>query len=295
MHNYIIETVELIDLLKSSEKFNSNNHWENNIKPLDYNERLAATRTHMWIDHFKQNYIVINIDIADIKWMYEANKIGAQTGKFPNYYSDELEELNNKYSKVMSKIFNGQEYFIRTEKVSLKYGEHGVGPYNNFREIIESLVTSIPTHCPLYNLQQNYLKIYLLEWININSDLEFRMFVYNNKITAISQQNIYSPNTLLSNTGKTPDEKYVFVKKHLDILMDYFENCIKHKITHISSYTIDIALVNNRPFFIELNSFGKEYAAGSSLFHWLIDEDKLYNTDNKIFFRYVIDSLNFTE
>lgn len=38
------------------------------------------------------------------------------------------------------------------------------------------------------------------------------------------------------------------------------------------NYTIDIGFTNGGPYFIELNSFGKEYAAGSALFHWINDE-----------------------
>ena len=52
---------------------------------------------------------------------------------------------------------------------------------------------------------------------------------------------------------------------------------------------MDIAILEGDiPYFIEINCFGKEYAAGSSLFHWLIDEEKLYNTknENKVYFRY---------
>ena len=64
------------------------------------------------------------------------------------------------------------------------------------------------------------------------------------------------------------------------------------KITWISNYTFDFALINNNPYLIELNSFGKELAAGSALYHWLLDEKILYNdfSDNNclIEFRYTI-------
>jgi hypothetical protein len=62
------------------------------------------------------------------------------------------------------------------------------------------------------------------------------------------------------------------------------------KINWISSYSYDFAIVNNKPYFIEMNSFGKEYAAGSALFHWLLDEDILYGKsgENCIEFRYTV-------
>ncbi len=65
---------------------------------------------------------------------------------------------------------------------------------------------------------------------------------------------------------------------------------------------VDISLVETRggdqaeegdllsPYLIELNCFGKEYAAGSSLFHWLLDEDILYDRkgEGRVYFRYII-------
>jgi hypothetical protein len=39
-----------------------------------------------------------------------------------------------------------------------------------------------------------------------------------------------------------------------------------------------------------MNCFGKEYAAGSALFHWLLDEDILYGKSGSelIEFRYTV-------
>jgi hypothetical protein len=42
---------------------------------------------------------------------------------------------------------------------------------------------------------------------------------------------------------------------------------------------------HNTFYFIEQNPFGANYAAGSSLFHWTIDE-VLYNNDGVVEFRY---------
>ena len=75
----------------------------------------------------------------------------------------------------------------------------------------------------------------------------------------------------------------------LNIIVDYFYDEINKNITWTSNYTYDFAIVDNKPYFIEMNSFGKEYAAGSALFHWLLDEEILYNNKNNfIEFRYTI-------
>ena len=64
------------------------------------------------------------------------------------------------------------------------------------------------------------------------------------------------------------------------------------KITHIDSYVMDFAILNDdSPYFIELNTFGKEYASGSALFDWITDYDILYglkkiDEEDYIEFRY---------
>lgn len=202
---------------------------------------------------------------------------------------DEICSVLEKESDV-GQTFNGTGYFVRVNNVSLKYGQHKEGPYYSLRQILESVVSCIGTHTPLKPNTTN-LDIYLMEWIEILPENEFRVFVYQNKITAISQQNLYS---LLLNTNPNISN-HIFelkIKEKLDIIVEYFYNTIANKIDWINSYTIDMAIVNSQPYFIELNSFGKEYAAGSALFHWLLDEQILYNKfetdENTIEFRYTI-------
>ena len=77
-----------------------------------------------------------------------AAKIGMVSGNFLHHFDEDLEFICKKYQKEFEKIkeldplgeMNG--WFIRTEGVSLKYGTHGAGPYEEFHEIIESMVTS---------------------------------------------------------------------------------------------------------------------------------------------------------
>ena len=79
------------------------------------------------------------------------------------------------------------------------------------------------------------------------------------------------------------------VGKHVHIIWESFQKTIIKKITHTSNYCMDaVILEDDSLYFIEINSFGKEYAAGSALFHWLIDEDKLYSDGNTIHFRYTV-------
>jgi hypothetical protein len=295
MSKYIIEKISVEDVKEFDKiKYNTNNHWTNRIdpmglticdKPNDYNETIERGSTYHWIDKFRKFYTVININNSDLSWLKKASLIGNMTARFPNMYVDDLNDFLERNSDLNELFSDNKQYFVRTDTVSLKYGMHGVGPYNNLKNIMESLVTSVGGHSPV-NMETTSLKIYLLQWKNFNKYKEYRCFVYNNKITAISQQSLYSENKFLK---EFPDIKHFeIISHHADIIINYFEKTIKEKINQ-NNYTIDIVILDdNSPYFIEINCFGKEYAAGSSLFHWLIDEDILYGKKDSIYIRVTV-------
>lgn len=278
MTTFKIVPIELSDIkLYGDSKYNSNNH--GNVRPEDYLHILSQSHTEKWIDLFKPKYKKITIDDPHLIHLLKlADDIEKKTGKIPHIFMEDIKPL----LKDLSHHFDGTNYFVRVNNVSLKYGIHGTGPYTNIKDIIESSVTCMKGHTPIYpNVSK--LDIYLLPWVNIEKVNEFRVFVFNNKITAISQQNLYQT---LYNTQSL--EK---IHENLQLIVDYFTHEIVDKITWISSYNYDFAIVDGKPYFIEMGCFGKEYAAGSALFHWILDEDILYgkNGDNIIEFRYTVE------
>lgn len=291
MINYTIKPISLDDIVEhDKKKYNSNNMWTNNVRPENYEFILSQTHTSKWINLFK-NYKKITIDDpVHIKWLKEASIISSKTGKFSELFEDEFQTMTDQLNKLYNYLFENIDigYFVRVNNVSLKYGQHKEGPYYNIRNILESIVSSIPTHTPIkYDTVK--LDIYLIEWISVEPEFEFRVFVFNNKITAISQQNLYSKvfyEHLLEN------DFHEMIKQKLDIIVNYFYNHIKTKIDWICDYTFDFAIINDQPYLIEFNSFGKEYAAGSALFHWTRDNDILYNDfsdeNSTIEFRYTV-------
>jgi len=290
----ITQSIESSDVNKyDKERFNSNNHWENDQMPDDYMEVLNMTNTKSWIDLFRSAYETLEVDYADIAWMKKAYAIGKTTGKFSKCYSDELEQTLEKYKPITDVLFpeGNPGYFIRTENVSLKHGCHGVGPYTNFRDVLESTCSCIHGHTPV-DLHTTEMKFYILPWIKIIPDKEFRVFVCKKQITAISTQRCYQINQTLRDI-ESDDEREELIRSWVHILVTYIDS-IKDLIP-LASYSIDIALVGDSetslsPYLIELNSFGKEYASGSSLFHWLLDEDIMYDLrgEKKVYFRYII-------
>ena len=281
-----IQPIKLSDVEANPENYNSNNHWVNQLQPIDYLERSANGHTRHWINAFHQNYEIVEIYKPDLIWMLEAAQIGQQTGLFPKLFEEELNDLLDRY-KYLDPIFKHNiSYFVRTENVSLKYGQHGVGPYRNLKTVIESLVTSIPTHSPIKK-SIDKIRLYFLPWVEINQDLEFRVFIHNNRITAISQQSCSIKNNFFD--GLDQEIITLIINK----IINYFNQVIQTKITHVQNFTIDLAIFNplseaSVVYFIEINSFGREYSAGSSLFHWITDNHILYGTGSNIEFRYII-------
>ena len=105
------------------------------------------------------------------------------------------------------------------------------------------------------------------------------MFVYQNQITAISQQQHY----------KQIYHDHQEVLPLITILETHFHTHVQPNLVYLTDYVYDVALTPDlTPYFIEPNSFGKEYTSGSALFHWIRDETKLYNTSGDVTIRYTI-------
>ena len=276
--------------------FNVNNLWSDKGKPYDYESKQKLGNTRNWVDLFHHNVPRLSLDRDDIKWIQEAFAIGCITGRFPKMYEDELsntcEKHRLKYPSLNDSLHKG--YFIRTEHVSLKHGCHGNRPYTDIKSIIESIVTTTYGHScinPAFadgrltgvGPEDNICNIYFIEWIdNYDEEKEFRVFVCDNRITAISTQNIYKINTWLN---ALTDQEI------LDIICDmtaFFCNNIRDKLSFISSYVMDIYYRGpNNWYFIEPNCFGAEYPSGSALFHWNSDSDLLNGNVDYIELRYV--------
>jgi hypothetical protein len=242
------------------------------------------TNFNYYIDKFHDNYAVINLDEYDVKLILEAQKIGNLIRQYPSSMKDELNEIINKYKHCNYLFLNGNKYFVRTDRVSLKYGCHGEGPYSNFKQIIESIAYTTYTHTCIKTNDKS-CKIYLLKRIdNLDHCKEFRIFVNNNKITAISQQYTVISNMWLNSLTENGIEQ-LYIK-----INEYFNNVIMKRITHVNSYVIDLCFIyDNMPYFIEINPFGKEYSSESSLFHWINDNYILYGKiDNIVTFRYTV-------
>ena len=265
----------------------------------DYYQTLELTQTKNWIDAFHTSYIILNIPRQEICRLITAAQI-ASHGEYSEAGSNSRLELAESIAEELddfllrfadwNKYFTpgnqelGRKYFVRSESASLKYG---AGPYTSLEQIIISLTMCIQKHTT--HPQDQNIKLYLLPWLEMDPNLIFRVFICSRRITAISQHNIYQPNTLLAKLKLA--DRYVLITQWIHKIEAFYEHDIKPKITTTDDYTMDIALVGGTgivPYLIEINTFGNQYSATSALYHWLNDEDILYGRTEKKEFRYTI-------
>lgn len=282
MHSIDIKHIYLVDINKNPENYNTCNNYDK--IPNDYHNYCSKFYSKYWIDNF-HSYKKIVIEKPDIKLLWDAFIIGSMNKRVPNIYIEELNELAYKYTQKYPDLFNdiNDGYFVRTDKTSLKTGMYGNCKYNSLLKIFYSMVTCRYGHHS-FDKDDEIINIYLLEYKNVDINKEFRVFVKNNKITAISQQNIYTKSIFI--ISKTFYEKYNLVSD----LVKYFELNIKNKLIQYNDYVMDIALIEDDFYFIEINPFGTEYSSGSALFNWIKDYEILYNikNNNYIEFRYTV-------
>ena len=245
------------------EHLNVHNLWINKTPPEDYQQILELTSFDRYIDQFHKNYLILRLTDHELKWITEAFHLEKLTNRFSPLYEEDLDELVQKYKFDLQ----NKKWFVRTPKCSLKTGKYKIGPYTNLRNVIISMVTSHLTHNPIDST------IYFMPWIDLEYDLEFRVFVYKNKINGMSQQHIHDGPMKLD----CERNENVFMKLYHEIKE------IQLKLTYIDTYTMDIGYtINGDIYFIELNPFGAQYSAGSSLFHWITDFDILNDTTSNI-------------
>lgn len=273
-------------------RFNVNNLWAetDSSPPDDYDDRFERTQTKHWIHLTTDHPQFIDFDAVDTEWMLQALNAYAllvmmgtdelhAAGTICGLYKSQLEATVAKHSKD----FPSGSWFVRVERISLKTGIHGCGPYNNLKNVIRSIITSKVGHeCISLSDDLERFRVYFLDWQEIKH--EFRVFVHQNTITAISNQHITEIDPWLqSQTHKQLNDNVTLT------IHDFFSRKLKDKMALIvgPDYTMDIALLEDGSvYFIEPNCFGANYAAASALFHWIDDHDVLHDV-GKIELRFV--------
>lgn len=284
----IITSISIEYVLDNTDEFNTNNHRiilnnEELITSDIYEETMTKTSFKNWADLIDLEYKEIELSLQECIIIQNAGKSGQLTNRVPNQFLDELKEISNKIKHLL--IY--KPCFARFNRCSLKNGINGPGPFITGLDIISNIVTSYRCLDEI-NRNINFGNIptilYIIPWdFDMNIENEFRIFVHNHRITAISQYYIYK---YCGWNENIEDMKIMakLVNEKLQVLLN------KDETKQLPfNFTMDV-LYNkgyNNVKIIELNSFGLQMAAGSCLFNWITDYDQLYGKNQNIEIRIV--------
>eukprot|EP00703_Trepomonas_sp_PC1_P002054 JAP94552.1 Putative cell division cycle protein [Trepomonas sp. PC1] len=224
-----------------------------------------------------KDILVIDLSQGDLKMLEKVSKVAVQTNTLPKLYCEDLEDIVHKIDIQNPKW----PCFIRFDSCSPK--DAGCLKVQNSWEVVSVLVRSKR----LYKIYSDNIpeKIILRPWdqnIWDNRDKnEHRVFVHNNKITAISQYDCYN-----NHNFSRFRISYPLIIEHIKEIQHQVETAFK-----LQSYVIDVFVGEPEQYvvqFIEINPFGMESPCGSCLFHWVDDQKILYGDGTNIQIRYVV-------
>lgn len=187
--------------------------------------------------------------------------------------SSPIRELKSQLDEFLQQ--NPGEYFIKLSSTSGKC-QKSVEPFSQTKDIIKHITSTKIIRDQEYKRLDKPSFLIMIPWNdNITKKYEFRMFIVNRKITAISQQ--------------FWDQLYQYSTEELDIIEEVLLGVqfIKHMPYNDCVADVHVDIENKRCNLIELNPFGAHSGAGSALFNWITDYDLLQGLKLEPEFRYL--------
>lgn len=217
---------------------------------------------------------VITLDETCTQILAQAGHIGRHTFELPQLYHEELCQVIDKIENEL--LETTSPFFVRLSKCSTKGGHGGVGPFWNGKQIVRALVTSY--RCVDVFSSGGICKLYVSPFNSqYNPDDEFRVFVYNKKVTCISQYNEKED----CGWGMLDDETLSLVCSNIiDLYHFLMSRATTLNICLPDSLTMDVLCLRTQNFateLVEFNTFGAQMSAGSCLFDWIDDYDLLHS------------------
>jgi hypothetical protein len=221
-------------------------------------------------------------------------------GKLPSHLADDIQDFADTIDLQVKRAgapwsLPGSEFFVRLDDCSPK-DNGGLRPLKSGKEILTAILGS--KRCMLrieYARRENLrdVKIILKLWrADVDAGNEFRVFVNEGKITAISQYTWFEDH----GWGVEPKKSKIshVVRGISDLLENMkpflpFTSCVYD--THVMFRSGTEELVEGGGTegehvvieLVEFNPFGAHISSGSALFHWVRDFDVLngVNSDDK--------------
>lgn len=255
-----------IPLLENNVKYNNKDPDNDKLFWIVYHLFNDWTAGNNWFNII-QNSIIIKIPDNEIDILIETSNDIISHKELKQKLSDILPETMS----ILTTKMSGIDYFIKTHHTSTKKNYKPIPVCTPHRALMHILSS---VECNRAFKKSNYIKPYLLlsPWQEkISSDNEFRVFIIDNEIAGISQQNIYKISEVMTNVwyGMAEDiyiavEKlYSDIKNKLPYEFQYDQCCLDIWIEQIDETII--------AHLIEINGRGDWGPAGSSLYCWKYD------------------------
>ena len=205
---------------------------------------------------------------------------------FSSEEKERIEELERYITERMTRFSNGKfdEFFFRMSGHSPKDVPLSL-KVKDGKDVMNLMLRSGRILIDLdmlrkFLIRAKYQNIILLPWnSNMNSEMEFRCFVYEGVLTAISQYEYAQVYESLQNHEflKTISESITFFHKKISSSIKF------------NSYVFDVFLSpvikeSKKEYFvylIELNPFSGDLSSGSCLFDWEDDKNIILNSKTK--------------
>jgi hypothetical protein len=237
---------------------------------LDYETEVRRTELRNYI-HLT-NYIELKISANMLAILKEYNNNSWKTGRLWG----ELNELWEQEAELdASGLFDGRRWFFRFSSNSPKDGTPDY-PVVSAKDVLEKIATSARAS---FSLERGERSLFFApfhdDW---DTEDEFRVFIHNNKVTAISTYK-----SAYTNYSEWND---IDLKELAKKIIDFQQSTdFELADSFPASYIMDVRFSGTAIELIEFNSFGYWLAGGSALFEWINDYDILYGDGSAPIFR----------
>jgi hypothetical protein len=232
-----------------------------------YRSYIDSFDFNLW---YNSNLNLGSPDTKIIKITDDIKKVLINMYENQEKYSNELDEFKN---TIQNELISGDEYFIKLSGTSGK-NEKGINKFSKANDIISHLA-SVKLFVDQEYKREKDTYLILIKWNDkIELRNEFRIFVFNKKITGISQQS---------------KKLFNYSEDELEIFQEAFStiNFIKNIPYNNCILDVYVDLEFKKCILIEINPFGAHCGAGSSLFKWDDDYELLHSNSEYIEFRYL--------
>lgn len=266
---------------------------DSTFPPKEWNyERTIAGSPHSRFDfHYisKFNFESWMLKLKDDNFIYLdiEDYVGILCQKHVDYHKTgkiQLKDMRNLRRILNEKIAEfGSELFVRLSYRSAKDVPEGRTPIMDSEQVLKAIIKSercfddMIAHkyhklngVDLHKVDLPHLGINLVPWKKCVVERELRCFVHNKTLVAITFQ------ILTSSWPFAGLEKYVVESIHK------FVKELWDKHTLYNSAVIDVELnASLECELIEFNPYGEKGSTSAVLFHWVDDEDILFNDEPK--------------